>query len=108
MTTDQKTPGQVLYEAMRGRPGWESAIPGTKQRHERLAAAVVAHDRANQPAASGVARPLSDWHEDDGPVLWWLFPVDEAPWVGGPNDHDWPGYHTHWTALPSAPEAPKS
>lgn len=80
-----------------------------------------------------IARPLSEWHEDMGDVLWWTFPVEEAPWVGTPNDrgrtmrvriccgradneieftHDepgggWPGYHTHWTPLPPIPEEPQ-
>ena len=69
-------------------------------------------------------RPLSDWHEDHGPVLWWRFPIDEPPYVGSPLDlgHSvllkmpdgnnlvqvggWPGYHTHWTPiiLPQEPE----
>jgi hypothetical protein len=75
------------------------------------------------------ARPLSEWHEDIGPVLWWKFPVDEPPYVGTPLDlgetivvhaHNgqvpkriahfdiggWPGYHTHWTPLPPVPEEP--
>lgn len=32
------------------------------------------------------ARPISEYHEDMGPVLWWKFPIDESPYVGGPND----------------------
>jgi hypothetical protein len=44
-------------------------------------------------------RPRAEWHCDDGPVLWWTFPVAEPPWVGTPLDSDWPGYHTHWTPL---------
>ena len=78
---------------------------------------------------SEVARPLSEWREDIGPVLWWRFPVTDAPWIGTPKDlgspHSlrveldrqpvtayvawlggWPGYHTHWTPLPTAPEMP--
>lgn len=47
----------------------------------------------NQP------RVLADYHEDHGPVLWWVFPVTEPPYVGSPLDLDWPGYHTHWTLL---------
>lgn len=43
------------------------------------------------------ALPLDEWHEDDGDVLWWKFPIEEPPYVGTPNDEDWPGYHTHWT-----------
>lgn len=69
------------------------------------------------------ARPLSEWTEDDGDVLWWKFPVEEAPYVGSPlccgysvevrmftgvvsrfNVCGWPGYHTHWTPLPEIPE----
>lgn len=45
------------------------------------------------------ALPRNEWHEDDGPVLWWTWPVTEAPWCGTPNDSDWPGYHTHWTTV---------
>lgn len=41
---------------------------------------------------SNVARPLAEWHEDMGPVLWWRFPVDEEPWCGTPNFCSWPGY----------------
>jgi hypothetical protein len=67
---------------------------------------------------------LEEWSEEDGPVLWWRFPVDEPPYVGTPLDlgftveiHSvdgvaargnvggWPGYHTHWTPI-EGPEAP--
>ena len=68
------------------------------------------------------ARPLAEWHEDIGPVLWWRFPIEEAPYAGTPLDlgqtvevlvrthgreemlrlmvGGWPGYHTHWTPIP--------
>lgn len=51
------------------------------------------------------AKPISEWHEDDGAVLWWRFPVEEPPYVGDPRWEDWPGYHTHWTPIevPAAP-----
>ena len=77
------------------------------------------------------ARPLAEWHEDMGPVLWWRFPICEPPYVGTPNDTGapiqitiieigrrkpsqnfnvmvggWLGYHTHWTPLPPLPVAP--
>ena len=72
------------------------------------------------------AHPISEYHEDMGPVLWWKFPIDEPPYLGGPADlgqvvevsvrafgvdklmrcliGGWPSYHTHWTPIPSAPE----
>lgn len=49
------------------------------------------------------AKPLESWGEDDGAVLRWKFPVDEAPYCGSPLDSDWPAYHTHWTPLPPVP-----
>lgn len=76
------------------------------------------------------ARPLSEWHEDMGDVLWWRFPIVEPPYVGTPLDigrtievnarsfrvdktmlvniGGWPGYHTHWTpiSVPSVPASP--
>jgi hypothetical protein len=67
------------------------------------------------------ARPISEYHEDMGPVLWWTFPLSEPPYCGMPNDAGhtveiavrafgvdkmmrvlvggWPGYHTHWTPI---------
>jgi hypothetical protein len=78
---------------------------------------------------SDVARPLSEWNEEDGDVVWWFFPMTEAPWIGTPNSlghtvelhtqdglepricaratiGGWPGYHTHWTPLPPIPRDP--
>lgn len=51
-------------------------------------------------------RPLEEWHEDYGDVLWWKFPVEEPPYVGSPLDAAWPGYHTHWTEI-VCPEPPE-
>ncbi len=83
--------------------------------------------QARQALAPDVAIPGEQYHEDDGPVLWWRFPqapqarqalgpdvaipdeqyyVVEPPYSGTPNDCDWPGYHTHFTPLPPAPVAP--
>lgn len=53
-----------------------------------------------------IARPLEEWHEDYGDVLWWKFPIEEPPYVGSPLDEDWTGYHTHWTPI-VCPEPPK-
>lgn len=45
-------------------------------------------------------RPLEEWDEDDGAVLWWALPVREPPYVGSPLDDDFPGHFvTHWTPL---------
>jgi hypothetical protein len=45
------------------------------------------------------AIPAAEWHEDDGEVLWWRFPIEEAPYVGSPLCNDWPGHHTHFTQI---------
>lgn len=65
-------------------------------------------DTPAQPAPEVTARPIDEWHEDYGDVLWWTFPIQEPPYCGSPLDIDWPDYHTHWTplVLPAAP-APK-
>lgn len=31
-------------------------------------------------------RPFHEWHEDIGPVLWWLWPIEHEPYVGSPLD----------------------
>lgn len=69
------------------------------QRHPTIEQAVAAFRGASR------ARPLAEYDEDLGSVLWWAFPVAEPPYVGKPYDSDWPGYHTHWTPLevPTAP-----
>lgn len=33
-----------------------------------------------------IARPLEEYHEDMGDVLWWKFPITEPPYVGSPLD----------------------
>ena len=52
------------------------------------------------------ARPIEEWNEDFGDVLWWKFPIEEPPYVGSPLDEKWNGYHTHWTFIP-IPQPPK-
>lgn len=34
--------------------------------------------------------PFDDWHEDQGPVLWWTIPIECPPWSGTPLDDSWP------------------
>lgn len=67
--------------------------------------------RADHLIAHGVtvqecARPLEEWGEDHGDVLWWKFPIEEPPYVGSPLDANWPAYHTHWTPI-VMPQPPK-
>lgn len=73
---------------------------------------------APQPAVAAgwplIARALDEWHEDDGPVMWWAWNgsaagwAGEPAWCGTPNSSDWPGYHTHWTPHPALPPAPST
>lgn len=60
-------------------------------------------------------RPVAEYHEDFGTVLWWHLPISEPPYVGGgpgdgarlfngyptdcQYDHDC-GWLTHWSPLP--------
>lgn len=55
-------------------------------------------DAATPPDARRL-RHIDDWHADDGPALWWTWPVREPPYVGTPLDDDWPGGHRYWTPL---------
>jgi hypothetical protein len=53
-------------------------------------------------------RPMSEWHEDTGSVLWHHLPICEPPYCGTPLDSrfdDYPeGWLTHWTPLPNCNE----
>jgi hypothetical protein len=51
------------------------------------------------------ARPIGEWTDKCGAVLWWTFPISGRPWCGRPVDPDWPGGHTHWTPLPAPKRA---
>jgi hypothetical protein len=63
--------------------------------------------QARQALAPDVAIPGEQYHEDDGPVLWWRFPVVEPPYSGFPCGPGWRlNYYTHFTPLPPAPAAP--
>ena len=79
---------------------------------EREAEAARAIAAGWRPLAK--ARPGEEWHEDDGPVIWWRWEdgawLGEPPWIGTPLCDDWPGYHTHWTPmvpLPAPPQQPE-
>ena len=47
-----------------------------------------------------LAKERKSWHEDDGAVLWWKFPITEPPYAGTPLDDDFPDYVTHYTTIP--------
>lgn len=59
------------------------------------------------PPEQTEVRPIDEWHEDYGDVVWWARLegewIGEAAWIGTPNDSDWPGYHTHWSPHPPFP-----
>jgi len=58
------------------------------------------------PLPAPIPQPADTWHEDIGEVLWWRFPVCEAPYVGSPLADDWiEDHYTHWTPL-QVPLAP--
>jgi hypothetical protein len=61
---------------------------------------------ANGVTVQECAKPLEEWGEDYGDVLWWKFPIEEPPYIGSPLDANWPAYHTHWTTIPM-PQPPK-
>ena len=49
---------------------------------------------------SNNAKPIDEWYEDCGDVLWWKFPIEEPPYCGTPLDSDWKiDYYTHWTPI---------
>ena len=61
---------------------------------------------ANGVTVQEGARPIEEWNEDFGDVIWWKFPIEEPPYVGSPLDEKWDGYYTHWTFIP-IPQPPK-
>lgn len=125
------TEERVADLADEARREWRSISAGGKPWNavvRRIAAAIGVAAAKPTQSIQVVARPLSEWHEDMGDVLWWKFPVEEAPWVGTPIDEGqavdleikdyvrtyayrrkfggWPGYHTHFTPLPPMPAEP--
>ena len=88
-----------------------SGIDGPDSSEEFADRILAALRTAADPEPAGVqevvARPLDEWHEDHGDVVWWKFPIDEPAWIGCPLDSHWPGYHTHWTPHPDVPALPQ-
>lgn len=68
----------------------------------RMAAAdavIAALAATEQLKAATTIRPRAEWHEEIGDVLWWRFPIEEAPYCGTPMHGDFPEYCTHWTPI---------
>lgn len=78
--------------------GWNDAIKAVQENAPTIEA---------RPVVRVEARPLEEWGEDYGDVLWWKFPIEEPPYVGSPLDCNWSGHHTHWTPI-EVPEPPNS
>ena len=75
-------------------------------KHGDVSEWIADHLISNGVTVQEGARPIEEWNEYFGDVLWWKFPVEEPPYVGSPLDERWPGYHTHWTFI-SIPKPPK-
>lgn len=94
---------------------WEMAIHkirslcGGNARDEFEIPEVIQAVEALLPAQ---AKPLESWTPDLGPVAWWCYSesfhewVTSLPWIGTPEDIDWPGHHTHFSPLPAQPMTP--
>lgn len=53
------------------------------------------------------ARHIDEWHEVDGPVLWWRDPIEEPPYVGTPDYEDFDETYKWWSPI-DTPEIPES
>lgn len=87
---------------------WPVDDPTPKDRSELDLVDRIALALSDAVKVPEVARPLSEYHEDFGDVLWWSFPVNEPPYVGTNNDSGFPSYVTHWTPLPPLPSLPET
>lgn len=81
---------------------WLQQYAAEKERADKLQAELSEYTEAHwkafeQEKKLREARPIDEWGEDYGDVLWWTFPIEEPPYCGNPFCSDWPGYHTHWT-----------
>jgi hypothetical protein len=56
-------------------------------------------DAAESFEAHCLPSERDEWNEEDGNVLWWVFPICEPPYCGTPLDDDFPDYVTHWTRI---------
>ena len=71
----------------------------------------VSCDYENTPAVliavPKYARHIDEWHEVDGPALWWRDPIEEPPYVGTPDDDNFDDSYLWWSPI-DIPEIPES
>ncbi|MDU2057687.1 MAG: hypothetical protein E6719_00025 [Dermabacter sp.] len=110
----------VLTNATELKRQIESGKPGNSILHATTIAAVskiwfwthkVLCDYEDTPAVliavPKYARHIDEWHEVDGPVLWWRDPIEEPPYVGTPDDADFDETYKWWSPI-DTPEIPES
>jgi hypothetical protein len=97
---------------------WRHTIVGDEDDVGIYPAALAAAPEppATRSEADGIeaARPIDEWHEDYGNVVWWSTDPETGDWrgepafIGTPLGSDWPDpeYHTHWTPHPAFPPKP--
>ncbi|WP_182422048.1 hypothetical protein [Aureimonas sp. ME7] len=106
---EREREGTLAAEADHWKAKFEKTVIEKDDYRSGWLRAIARAEKAEQEAAGlQLARPIDEWHEDYGPVIWWAWEngqwMGEPAWIGTPNDSDWPDYHTHWTAHPKAPE----
>lgn len=115
-----KTPLKILDRPV-DRPDWIADSPDHTTAHRKIVQVDAAFMEAADPttiralladldelraalAKLTAPRPVSEWSEDFGAVLWWKLPVGEAPYCGEPTWDDWPWDEESgpdaWTPLP--------
>ena len=97
---------EKCMETCKQRKGYVCSVEECRRGKERCCGFYADHLIMNGVTVQECARPLEEWSEDCGDVLWWKFPIEEPPYVGSPLDANWTAYHTHWTPI-MIPQPPK-
>ena len=94
---------RLLDAATAGEPAGEG-IPYARYREVVAEVATLRAALAAARDAAVMLRPVDDWHEDIGDVMWFRYPIEEPPMVTSPISSDWPGddYFSGWIPLPRA------
>lgn len=98
---------QELIEKLHGVGGC-GADPETWARgyDDGISVAIDIVEQLDEPQKP-VAKLAKHWHEDEGDVLWWNFPITEPPYCGTPLDDNFPSYKTHFTKIEVPEEVEK-